>query len=328
MIRSYSLSFKMIVLILFQLRSCVCLSSAPSLNEDIRISFRASKDHYLYGEPIDVIVEIDNNTTNRLFFGASTLRSAFTFTAQTGANVKRLEPSPVLKGFSRAVIVAPRRGHEDVLVLNQYLMFREPGSYVISVASLQPVPFWVGQVRADTVSYVSVEDAFSVELTAASEDQLQAIGERIAADLHDDEDEVRALAVQKLSVMQGPTAVRALSTALEDPAPEVRYEAAHALGNIGSREAVKALVAALESSNADTKRRALHEIRKLRVKSALPVVLRLLDNDSADVRLSALDTIRVIGDETCRGAVERAMRDDDEMVRQLAEEVYQSLTSP
>ncbi len=157
-------------------------------------------------------------------------------------------------------------------------------------ATLVDVPMALA-ILASSEDALEREDAVEVLRDSGQPDVVGPLS-RVA--LADEDEDVRAAAIDALGDIGGKDAAQALSVALQDEEPGLRAEAVEALGHIGGQAAAQVLAIALQDAD-------------------------------VDVRYLAVESLGEIGGETSIALLERALGDADEDVRDIAAELLREL---
>jgi HEAT repeat protein len=168
-------------------------------------------------------------------------------------------------------------------------------------------------------------------------DDTQVIDTLAALALNDDDDEVRAMAVDALSELGQEaleqllakdagidpgstdwTAVRAFSKALDSDRPECRMAAASALGRIGDDDAIRPLVSRLEDSDPRVRERVCYALGRVGHPQAVDALNKRLDDEHERVRSAAADALGGIGTSRALAALLEMLDDENAGIRRVA----------
>jgi HEAT repeat protein len=155
--------------------------------------------------------------------------------------------------------------------------------------------------------------------------------------LNDDDDEVRAMAVDALSELGQEaleqllardagidpgstdwTAVRAFSKAMDSERPECRMAAASALGRIGDQDAVRPLIGKLEDPDPRVRERVCYALGRVGHPQAVEALTKRLEDEHERVRSSAADALGSIGTSRALAALLEMLDDENAAIRRVA----------
>lgn len=150
----------------------------------------------------------------------------------------------------------------------------------------------------------------------------------ILQDLNSADDEIRRLAVERLTLLPAPEAMPTLIECLGDPSWRVRKAAVERLaGSPESGEAIHYLVAALRDGENTGRRNAALETLMRCGRRAIPALIEASHDPDADVRKQVVDAMAGIANE---GAIDRLLeilRDPDANVRGAAADALGAIGS-
>jgi len=172
----------------------------------------------------------------------------------------------------------------------------------------------------------------------ADEGDTESVETLVSVSVTDDEDEVRAAAIEGLDQI-GPDAVEQLlvkitgskiqegadwatakkfANALSSEVPELRMAAASALGKLGETSAVPALVDALTDENPNVRIRACAALAQLDHPKAVPALIERLSDPNGEVRMEAAVTLASIGTDQALAALLDMLDDSNTAIRRIA----------
>ena len=150
--------------------------------------------------------------------------------------------------------------------------------------------------------------------------------QRLLDDLAHEDEEIRRLAVERLSLLPGPEAVPCLVERLGDPSWRVRKSAVERLTAHGDvSPAVRALVAALADGENSGRRNAALEALTRFGDAAVPALLEASHDPDVDVRKQVVDALGVIGAASAAERLIALLGDPDPNVRAAAAEALGAL---
>jgi len=148
-------------------------------------------------------------------------------------------------------------------------------------------------------------------------------------DLASGDEEVRRLAVERLSTLPEEEALPRLVASLGDPSWRVRKAVVTRMACLqDGSSTVSALIDALGDDENAGRRNAAVEALVRRGAAALPRLIAVLDGDDADVRKQAVDVIAGIGDDSAAAAMLHALDDPDTNVSAAAADALGVLGGP
>src|SRR6056297_3658736 len=172
----------------------------------------------------------------------------------------------------------------------------------------------------------------------ADEGDTESVETLVSVSVTDDEDEVRAAAVEGLDKI-GSDAVEQLlvkitgskiqegadwatakkfANALSSEVPELRMAAASALGKLGETSAVPALVDALTDENPQVRVRAAAALAQLDHPKAVPALIERLSDPDGEVRMEAAVALASIGTDQALAALLDMLDDNNTAIRRIA----------
>jgi HEAT repeat protein len=152
--------------------------------------------------------------------------------------------------------------------------------------------------------------------------------ESIVADLESTDEEVRRLAVERLTLLPSAEAIPALVERLGDSSWRVRKAAIDRLAaSAESSEATRRLVAALGDGDSTNRRNAALEALMRFGHKAVPILLEASIDPDVDVRKQVVDALGGIGDESAAGRLEEMLGDPDPNVRGAAADALGTIGS-
>ena len=164
------------------------------------------------------------------------------------------------------------------------------------------------------------------------------VGSLVAVAMSDDNEEVRAAAIDALDeigtgaveqllvkvtgtkIQQGATwaTAKRFASALSSEIPELRMAAANALGKLGEPNAIPALVNALSDENPEVRIRACAALGTLEHPQAVEALIGLLDDSRGRVRLAAANALATIGSDRALNALLNMLSDENSEIRRIS----------
>ncbi len=152
--------------------------------------------------------------------------------------------------------------------------------------------------------------------------------ESIALDLESMDEEVRRLAVERLTLLPSAEAIPVLVERLGDSSWRVRKAAIDRLAeSVESSEAARRLVAALGDGDNTNRRNAALEALMRCGRKAVPILVDASHDPDVDVRKQVVDALGGIGDETAAGRLVEMLDDPDPNVRGAAADALGAMGS-
>ena len=152
--------------------------------------------------------------------------------------------------------------------------------------------------------------------------------ESIALDLESMDEEVRRLAVERLTLLPSAEAIPILVERLGDSSWRVRKAAIDRLaGSVESSEATRRLVAALGDGDNTNRRNAALEALMRCGSKAIPILVEASHDPDVDVRKQVVDALGGIGDESAAGRLMEMLGDPDPNVRGAAADALGAMGS-
>jgi len=183
----------------------------------------------------------------------------------------------------------------------------------------QFVPFLREALKSDD-SGVKLAAAFELARLSARD----ARGDIVPL-LKDPKPEVRACAIENLSLLGDDADTPRIREMLDDPDAFVRSRAATALGFRKGDETAKALAAKLTDPAPSVRAAAAFSLGELKATAYRGAVEKLLDDHDLVARRYAVKSLGEMGDAAARPALEGKLKDEDYMVRSLALESLSAL---
>jgi HEAT repeat protein len=153
--------------------------------------------------------------------------------------------------------------------------------------------------------------------------------ESILEDLHSTDEEVRRLAVERLTALPSLEAVPALVERLGDPSWRVRKAAIDRLAeSVESTQATRLLIAALGDADNTSRRNAALEALMRCGREAVPSLIEASHTLDADVRKQVVDALGGIGKESAADRLVEMLGDPDPNVRGAAADALGAVGSP
>lgn len=172
----------------------------------------------------------------------------------------------------------------------------------------------------------------------ADESDTDVTGSVVAVAMSDDDEAVRAAAVDALdSIGEGAVeqllvkvtgtkieqgadwaTARRFAGALESQIPELRMAAANALGRLGEQSAVPPLLGVLDDDNVRVRIRACEALGTIEHPGAVDRLIEQLDDPDGRVRHAAAEALGTIGTETARIALIDMLDDENASIRRSA----------
>jgi HEAT repeat protein len=150
----------------------------------------------------------------------------------------------------------------------------------------------------------------------------------LMADLGHADEEIRRLAVERLSLLSPADAVAALVSSLGDPSWRVRKAAVERLTALeDAREPVRALVGALADGENSGRRNAALEALTRFGSAAVPGLVEASHSDDVDVRKQAVDALAAIAAPAAAQRLVALLEDPDPNVRAAAAEALGAFDS-
>lgn len=152
--------------------------------------------------------------------------------------------------------------------------------------------------------------------------------ESIALDLKSTDEEVRRLAVERLTLLPSAEAIPVLVEQLGDSSWRVRKAAIDRLAaSVESSEATRRLVAALGDDDNTNRRNAALEALMRCGRKAIPILVEASHDQDVDVRKQVVDALGGIGDESAAGRLMEMLGDSDPNVRGAAADALGAMGS-
>ena len=152
--------------------------------------------------------------------------------------------------------------------------------------------------------------------------------ESILEDLESTDEEVRRLAVERLTLLPSAEAIPVLVERLGDSSWRVRKAAIDRLAaSAESSEATRRLVAALGDGENTSRRNAALEALMRCGREAVPTLIEASHDRDVDVRKQVVDALGGIGDESAAGRLVEMLGDPDPNVRGAAADALGAIGS-
>jgi HEAT repeat protein len=153
--------------------------------------------------------------------------------------------------------------------------------------------------------------------------------ESITKDLENTDEEIRRLAVERLTLLPSAEAIPVLVERLGDSSWRVRKAAIDRLAESAEcSETTRRLVAALADGNSTNRRNAALEALMRCGRKAVPILVEASHDQDADVRKQVVDALGGIGDESAAGRLVEMLADPDPNVRGAAADALGAIGSP
>ncbi|WP_138007535.1 HEAT repeat domain-containing protein [Halalkalirubrum salinum] len=170
------------------------------------------------------------------------------------------------------------------------------------------------------------------------ESDTEIVGSLVAVAMSDDDEGVRAAAIDALDeigagaveqllvkvtgtkIQQGATwaTAKRFAAALSSDIPELRMAAANALGNLGEASAIPALLSALDDEYSAVRIRVCKALGTLEHPRAVEPLIRQLDDSRGQVRLAAANALATIGNDRALSALLDMLSDENPEIRRIS----------
>lgn len=235
-----------------------------------------------------------------------------------------------LKSFS---VMIPASGHfDDVIYINQYVDFPEPGEYEITYEGYLYFQEYAQSPGNSARTMRPVSGTAKVKIRNGSDSELESRLKKYLEFLKSEDSKIRNQGVRAFEASGNHVATRLLRETLETAASDQQgytlTDAVRALGRIGTPEAFTALFnLAKESENGSVRREAILGIRSFHVdtEKATRALTELLSDQDADIRIAALRGLKSVGNKSCIPQVEQLLDDPDEQIREEAAKTLHKL---
>lgn len=306
------------------------ITSGAKADALLEVQAYAEKDSYLVGEPIFIILEIENAGSEPVRIENSAVGlprlNRYVFEIPGAKQVRRTGVWGCWAGFggSGGVGIArlqPGERHVDRVLLNRHYDLAYPGDYDVA---LRAVVRWMPGTEDYTTFRDTPEFAFDfrIHVEFGEEEELQEVFAPLVKKLNEAESEETRLARQAVTELAPPFLEPLLISLARDPRTR-GADTVGALGNLGTGTAKKVLAEIIEETGAAgryewIREHAIATLAVTRDADYLPVLVRVLEEPSDDYKTVTIRAMGLLGGNEAVARLVTLMRHSNEEFRHAA----------